>query len=299
MLRNLYEPVLKALGCFRKEHGIKISKASLGVAGVVSNQRQYVHLTNASLDLRADELKRKAGLTKVFLMNDFEAIGYAIDNLSNKDIKTIKKAPKMPKAPIAIIGAGTGLGKTLLVYDEKKGVYNPLPSEAHHSDFAAQAKLELELVKFVIKKRKLRARVTNGDILSGNGLEDIYLFLSGREKFKSARRSEEILRHEDKPKIISRFRKTDAVCRLAFDIFKEAYARFAKDCAIDALAYGGVYIAGGIAQKNPDIFDRKFVKVFGESDKMKDVLKKIPVCLITNPDAGLLGAGFAGVKMLR
>jgi glucokinase len=79
-------------------------------------------------------------------------------------------------------------------------------------------------------------------------------------------------------------------------MFKRAYANFAKNTALDGLALGGVYIAGGIAPKNKEIFDKEFVKIFEYSHKMGHVLKKIPIYLILNYDIGLLGAGFFGAK---
>ena len=81
-------------------------------------------------------------------------------------------------------------------------------------------------------------------------------------------------------------------------MFKALYAKFAKNCALDAVSFGGVYIAGGIAQKNSDIFDGQFIRIFENSEKMQEVLKKIPIYLIKNYKVGLLGAGFVCGKGL-
>lgn len=296
-LKNIYSAVNYSLGCMEKEHGIKITKACFGAAGAVSPERYYVHLTNAKLGLSAKELARKTALKKILLINDFEAIGYGINMLSEKDVKTIKKAWKIPKAPVVAIGAGTGLGKTLLIYDVNKKMYIPVPSEVHHAYFAAQNSHELKLADFIKKRRKIKF-ATNGDVLSGEGLESIYLFLRQSKKFKETKFTKEIGRSKTKPELISKYRKIDKTCKEAFKIFKTAYAKFAKNMALDALAFGGVYIAGGIAQKNSDIFDMEFVKIFGQSDKMRDILARMPIYLITNYDIGLIGAGFAGVKFL-
>lgn len=297
-LSNLYSAINEALNYIEKNNGIRVTKACLGVAGAVSYKMDYVHLTNARLDISAKDLKKKTLLKKILLMNDFEAVGYGINIISKKDIKTIKRAQKIPKAPIVVIGAGTGLGKTTLIYNEDKKIYIPVPSEAHHADFPAQNELQLDLVEFVKKYRKIKANVTNGDILSGDGLENIYYFL--RQKSKSKNRiAEGIDNSKNKPELISKYRKTDGICKATFDIFKNAYARFAKNMALDSLAFGGVYIAGGIAPKNKEIFDKEFVKIFEESHKMRKVLKKIPVYLISNYNLGLLGAGFAGARFLN
>ncbi len=295
-LNNLYSPINEALNCIKKNYGVKIIKACLGIAGAVSHKRDYVHLTNAKLDISTIELKKKTPLKKIMLVNDFEAVGYGINVLTKNDVKTIKKAEKIPKAPVVVIGAGTGLGKATLLYNEDKGMYVPVPSESHDSDFPAQNEIQLQLVNFIKRYRKIKV-VSNGDILSGEGLENIYHFL--RRKFKETKFTKEIDKAKNKPELISKYRKVDKTCKAAFEIFKMAYARFAKNMALDGLALGGVYIAGGIAPKNKEIFDKEFIKIFEESHKMMHILKKIPIYLIINRDAGLLGAGFAGSRLLQ
>lgn len=297
-LDNLHSAINKALSDFKKNSGITITKACLGIAGAVSYKRNYVHLTNAKLDVATKELKKKTQLKNILLMNDFEAVGYGINIISKKDAKTIKNAIKIPKAPIAVIGAGTGLGAAALFYNEDKKIYIPVPSEAHHTDFPAQNKLELELAEFIKKYRNIKSRVSNGDILSGDGLENIYLFLRKSRRFKETRYIKEVDASVKKPEIISKYRNVEPICKETFRIFKAAYAGFAKNMALGSLAFGGVYIAGGIAPKNKEIFDREFVKIFEESHKMRRLLEKIPVYLVLNYDIGLLGAGFAGARFL-
>lgn len=297
-LKDICSAINEALNYCQKNYRIKISKACFGAAGAVSIKRDYVHLTNAKLDLSTKELMKKTNLKKILLINDFEAVGYGINMLSKKDIKTIKRAAKIPKAPIVAIGAGTGLGKTMLVYNDERKMYIPLPSEAHHSDFPAQTRQELELVGFIRQYRKIR-NVSNGDVVSGAGLENIYLFLRKSGKFAKTQYTKEIDKSKNKPELISKYRKIDKTCKITFGMFKAAYAKFAKNMALDALALGGVYIAGGIAPKNVDIFDKEFVKIFRQSNKMRHILKRMPIYLITNHDAGLLGAGFAGSMFLK
>lgn len=165
-LNNLYEPINIVIDYASKEKGITLKKCCLAAAGAISPRKDYVNLTKANLHLSIKEVLNKTKLKKIILMNDFEAAGYGISMLSGKDIKTIKKGFKVPKTPIVVIGAGTGLGKTTMVYDNVKGIYIPLPSEIHHADFPAQNKAEAELVEF-IKRNKKTNNVSNGDIVSG------------------------------------------------------------------------------------------------------------------------------------
>ena len=101
------------------------------------------------------------------------------------------------------------------------------------------------------------------------------------------------------PELISKYRKMDPACKEAFRIFKIVYAKFARNLALDCMAFGGVYIAGGIAPKNRGIFDKEFISNFERNYAHADILKKIPVYLIINYNVGLLGAGFAGAKFLK
>ena len=118
------------------------------------------------------------------------------------------------------------------------------------------------------------------------------------KKSPTTKYTREINKNNYSPELISKYKKIDKTCKETLNIFKIIYAKFAKNFAIDILAYGGVYIAGGIAPKNKDIFDKEFIKAFENNYKLKYVLKKIPIYLVLNYNVGLLGSGFAGAKFL-
>lgn len=297
-LKGLHEAVNEAMNHIKKNYNIMIAKACFGVAGVVSNDKNFAKITNVRWDISKGTLMKKTNLKKIFLINDFEAVGYGINMLTKNDIAVIKKAKKIPKAPVIAIGAGTGLGKTTLIYDEHLKVYAPIPSEAGHTDFAAQNQEELELINFIKKYRNIKQNVSYEQLLSGQGLSNIYLFLRKYKKYPETKYTKEIDKAAGKPSLISRYRKMDRTCKYTFQIFKKIYARFARNFALDCLAYGGVYIAGGIAPKNKDIFDEEFVKIFENNYKLVNILKKIPIYLILNYNVGLLGAGLAATKFL-
>ena len=295
-LKGLHQAVNESLDYIQAHYKISIKKACFAVAGVLSRKMDFAETQNVPWSISKKELLRKTKLKNIMLLNDFEAIGYGINILGYKDTTTIKKGQKISKAPIVAIGAGTGLGKTTLIYDEHYKAYVPLPSEAGHSDFAAQSKEELDLIIFIKKHKKIRTSVSFEHVLSGQGLGNIYSFLRKSKKFPATKYAKEIDTSRNNPILISKYRKIDKTCKAAFEIFKKIYARFAKGFALDALAYGGVYIAGGIAMKNPDIFNKDFANEFQNNYKLSYVLRKIPVYLIKNQNIGLLGAGFFGAK---
>ena len=66
------------------------------------------------------------------------------------------------------------------------------------------------------------------------------------------------------------------------------------------LAYGGVYIAGGVAAKLPQLVTRtEFEASFRGSGTMAGELQKIPVFLNSNEESGLWGAAFYGQQQLK
>jgi glucokinase len=75
--------------------------------------------------------------------------------------------------------------------------------------------------------------------------------------------------------------------------FIKFYARCARNFALDGLATGGVVIGGGIAAKNPHLFGKEFLSEFVNNTAHKTLLEKIPIKVIMNYDASLLGAAFA------
>lgn len=290
-LKGLHEAINATLNYVEKRYKIKITKTCLAVAGVLSPNKDYAKITNVKWDVSKKMLRKKSTLKKIFLINDFEAIGYGINMLDKKDVAVIKKAKKIPKAPIAIVGAGTGLGKTTLIYSEEDKSYEPLPSEAGHTDFSAQNQQEIDLISFIKKYKKIKQNISYEQVLSGQGLINIHMFLKKSRRFKETRYTKEIDKSNN-PELISKYKEIDKTCKETFRLFKIIYARFAKNIALDALAFGGVYIAGGIAPKNKEIFDRDFVMEFENNFKLSYVLRKIPVYIILNLNAGLLGAGF-------
>jgi len=291
---SVIPPVREILGVSRR-HGIRPSKICIGVAGPLSLDRSEAWTTNADLVIRARDITKAAPMSSVMLLNDFEATGFGVNVLGRRDVERIKKGKGKSSSRIVVIGAGTGLGKSVLVYDKRKGLYLPLPSEGGHTDFPIQDDAEFELVSFIRRYRNIR-NVSYEEVLSGRGLEAIYYFLK-RKGLKSSHNNE-IEMSSDVPETISRFRKKDKLCRETFRLWARFYARCARNSALDCLALSGVYLAGGITAKNIDILkSREFVREFEGSDKMGMLLRDIPVYAVKRQDLGLLGALFAAYRM--
>lgn len=285
----------------KENYDIEINNCCIGAAGVVSSLNDYAELTNVSWNVDANEIIKNTALNNIKIINDFQIIGFGINYLNlnnNNDIYIVRKQKNEnlnQKFTKAIVGAGTGLGKSILVYNELFNTYIPLHSEGGHADFSIQNKLEFELVDFTKKLRKIKQPLTYEELISGRGLESIYLFLRQKNINKSSY-TEEIDKSDDKPQLISKYKSLDKTCKETFKLFTLFYARCLKNFALETMAVGGIYIAGGIALKNKEIFNTPaFISEFENTYRRNDLLKKIPIYVIMNYDVSLYGACYAAI----
>lgn len=304
-LDSLTPVIDKTLAYANKNYDINLDFGCIGVAGVVSPSKDYAQLTNVEWSLSSKELINNTALKSIYILNDFQTIGYGVNLLdpNSKDdifqIKTGKSDMIKSTATKAIIGAGTGLGKSILTYDEHFNAYIPIPSEGGHGDFPAQSDFEFQLIEFVKQLRKISNPLSYEEVLSGRGLESIYLFFRDTQKISDTQYTKEIENASEKAPLISKYKDKDETCKETFRLFTRIYARCAKNFVLDTLASGGLYIAGGIAVKNKEIFTTKdFIDEFENAYRRSDYLKTIPVNVIVNYDVSLYGACYAAMHKL-
>ncbi len=280
----------------KDKFNFSIENAVIGASGIISPLKDCISLTNANWKISHEEILNKTNLSSIKILNDFQLVGFGLNLIDeNKDILVVRENNKISKETTkAIIGAGTGLGKTILYYDSSKKIYIPLPTEGGHSDFPIQNKYEEKLVEFIKKQRKIKTSISYEDLLSGRGLENIYNFIRHNEEFEESKFTKEVNNAKDKAQIISKYKNIDVTCKKTFELFAKFYGRCAKNFVLDTLSFGGLYMAGGIASKSKDIFRTKhFIDEFEKSEVRKDFLKNIPIYVILNYDISLFGACFA------
>lgn len=288
-LTSLVPAIRQALEYGREKYEIEVDRGIVGVAGAVTDCRR-AKLTNLSWEVDAEKIKRKTGLGEFRIMNDFQIVGYGIESLGDGDLYQAKSGETRFGETRAVIGAGTGLGKSILVLDGKR--YVPIPSEGGHSDFPAIDQFDLLLADYIRSGRETSASYE--DLLSGRGIERIYEFL--REKRGKTEKTEVVERAEERAALISKYRETDSLCRETFRIYAKYYGRCAKNFVLETLATGGLYIAGGIASKNREIFvSPEFLGEFLNAEKQRGLLEMTPVYVIVNYDVSLYGACNAAV----
>lgn len=259
-----------------KEYKVKIIDAVFAVAGNVENGR--VKMTNTNHVIDPKRIVSKTLLKDVYLMNDFEALSYSIEKLPSKDLFLVNKGIKKKNENILVIGAGTGFGGSCLIYNDDD--YFILPTELGHFDFSIYDEFDFELANFIRNNYDV-VNVEFEDVLSGKGIERIYSFLSSKEGFVKTFSAMEI----------SKLKKKDIIAQKTFEIFYKYYARACKNFALTYLTSGGIYIGGGIVCKNLHFDENKFMEEFLkiDNDSFKEYLYKIPITVIKNYDASLLG----------
>ena len=301
-LESLTPAIIQTLTYVKNEHNIDVYDACIGAAGVVSESNDFADLTNVNWTVDTKDIIKNTSLKNAFIINDFQAIGYGVNLLdhSNKNdiiqvrIETNNKY--ITHQNRAIIGAGTGFGKCILFYDHLLKASIPHPSEGGHGDFPIYTDFEKRLLNFIEKEKKDLSPVCYEDVLSGNGIESIYNFLTKYNKYQLSEYQNLIKNSIEKASLISKYREIDELCKETFQYFIKFYGRCAKNFVLDTLATGGLYIAGGIASKNSDIFQTdEFLFEFENSHKQKELLKKIPIYVIMNYDVSLYGTCFAAM----
>ncbi|HZW61914.1 MAG TPA: glucokinase [Candidatus Babeliales bacterium] len=276
------------LNYVKKTYGMTIKRSCFAAAGVVSENHDYCKPTNLNFIIDSKQIMAKTGLTCAVIVNDFEVIGHGLHKLPSKSLIQVHHGTQRPRANRAIIGAGTGLGKCMLMWDNELSRYLPHASEGGHADFPAQNQLELDLINFIKTINKNQCNVSWEDMLSGNGIEHMYLFFKQRNSHVAASPQ---LKNGLPPDEVFRSRNLDEHSKNSFQLYAQIYARCAKDFALDALALGGIYIAGGIASKNLPLFEQSsFLNEFESCGKQQALLKQVPIFVITDYDVSLYGA---------
>ncbi|MGE4298770.1 MAG: glucokinase [Desulfovibrionaceae bacterium] len=250
----------------------------LAMAGPVRRGRQCA-LTNAALDVDLDIEGPLLALGPSKIINDFEAQAFACRTAAVADAQVALPGVGQPDGAVAVIGAGTGLGKCALVPLPYEDRHVTVPSEGGHATFPFASREEFEYLAFV-RARTGREHVIGDLVLSGTGLTLLHAFLHGEERTPR--------------EVTAAF--TDDAPTLAW--MARFYGRACRNYALEVLATGGVYVTGGIAAKTPALVTHPaFAAEFRSSDTHGPLLGRIPVLLNANEDSGLWGAALCALQL--
>lgn len=264
-----------------------LTAVCLGAAGPVTGL--VARLTNVPWLADATMLAERLGECPVRLLNDLEAMAYSVSVLEPDEVAVLQDGVAAPGGNAAIIAAGTGLGEALL--HNVDGQFIPSASEGGHADFAARTPRELALVEHLTG---IYGRVDHDRVISGPGLVNIFGFTHGvTDTSRACRVVGSGVDAAELPAAISACAIAGRCeqCVEALEIFVEAYGAEAGNLALRSMATAGVYLGGGIAPKVLTALEEgPFLDAFCAKAPLTDLLRTVPVSVILNPAAGLLGA---------
>lgn len=269
---------------FLAQHGgaSAVQAASFGVAGPIVNQA--ARLTNISWLVDAAAVRARFGIPRVRLINDLEAMAWSVPVLRAEELAVIQEGRRVPTGNAAVIAAGTGLGEALL--HNLDGQMVPSPTEGGHADFAPRTPDEIELLRHLVARF---GRADYERVLSGPGLVNIHRF--AHQGPCSA--CDVDADPAQVPSLITRsaleHRCPDCVRTL--QIFVSVYGAEAGNLALRSMATSGLFVGGGIAPKIlPALTDGRFIEAFRAKAPLDDMVSRVPVSVVLNEEAGLLGA---------
>jgi glucokinase len=259
--------------------------ACFGIAGPVHNGR--VETSNLPWIIEQSRLAKQIRLPATMLINDLEASAWGIEALSAQDLVSLNQVVPSDGNQ-AVIAPGTGLGEAGLYWNGSQ--HQVFACEGGHTDFAPQGDLQIALLRFLASRY---GHVSYERILSGPGLVNVYEFLRGQGCGDEPAGFAAQLSQGDKAATISSsaLNGTNPLAQQALDLWISVYGAEAGNLALKAMATGGIFLAGGISPKIlSKLTGPLFMEAFLGKGRLRPLLEDIPVQVITNDKAGLLGA---------
>jgi len=289
-----YASLEEILQLFMQDQPEDIELACFDVAGPVVDGRSRITnlpwvVERASL---VDYLQ-----APVVLINDMEAVAMAVAHAES--IRTAVLQPGRPElhGRRAVLAPGTGLGEGFLVWSQDRWL--TFGTEGGHTDFGPRTALQRRLLAYMQGKFD---HISYERVCSGIGIQNLYAFFKESERYPEPdwllRELESTL--DPTPVIVQAALQDKApICKAVLDLFVEILGSEAGNMALKILATGGVYLAGGLPRRILPRFQTSvFLNAFCGKGRFNEILSQIPLHVVLEPEAALLGAAWAGIDAL-
>jgi glucokinase len=281
---------------FLAKLGKPVHRACFAVAGPVIGGR--VKTTNLPWVIEETVLAQALNLdaNSVQLINDLEAIAWAVPILRPIDVQTINPGETVRNGTIGVIAPGTGLGESFLTWDEAR--YHAHSSEGGHSDFAPTDERQIHLLEHMLKKFD---HVSVERVCSGIGIPNIYAYLRDVERIPEKPEVETLIAAAGDPSVTIIQHALDSesrskLCAATIDMFVSIFASEAANLAVKVLATGGIYLAGGVSVHMLAALQRPaFMQSFKRKGRFADLMARIPIHVVLSLP-GLTGAAACGLE---
>jgi glucokinase len=281
---------------FLADVNLTVDSACFGVAGPVLGGRAQI--TNLPWVIDVECLRSTFGWTSVHLINDLEAVAYAIPVLQAEDIHTLSAGKPVPGGSLAVLAPGTGLGEAYVTIEDGRFVAHAC--EGSHASFAPINELQLELLRFLWGKGY--EHVSHERVCSGAlGIPNLYAYLKETGYAEEPAWLAEALANSSDPTPVIMTCALDEerpseLCRATLDLFAAILGQEAGNQALKVMATGGIYLGGGIPPRIlAKLQEPAFLDAIRRKGRFQGMLADIPVKVILNAQTGLLGAAAFGL----
>ncbi|GHO94987.1 glucokinase [Reticulibacter mediterranei] len=289
-----YESFTALVRAFLTDISYPITRAVFGIAGPVLNGR--VKVTSLPWIVDARQLQEDLAIPEVHLLNDLEVIAHAVPVLTPCELFTLNAGTPVPRAPIAVAAVGTGLGEAFLLWNGAR--YQVYPSEGGLANVAPINAHEAGLLTALFHTH---SHVSYDFLCGGVGLPHIYAFLKetsglGEPQWLATRLNNA---HDPTPVIVkAALDDVEPLCVETLKLFASLLGAETGNMALRMLATGGVYIGGGIPPYIlPFLQSDAFMQAFTNKGQLSTLLASIPVHVILNEMAGVIGAATYGFTL--
>lgn len=311
-IADFYKEIKNILKDLSDNHDITVSQGCFAIPGVAKGDLfLHPHLPWNTTQDHQDSSQRGidkqkiisiGGLERVYFINDFQAIAIGTQFADESSLKKLQQGKEVPQKTKLVIGAGNGLGASLLIWDNSLNQYIPSALNYSFTEFGAESELEFEFFKFLKNKT---GNIAWGKVLGAGagGIKLIYNFFNDYDQQKDFEKrrykNDKFIEYENYLDIFKN-RNKSARCNDSVNLFEKLYARIIRNAAY-AQSVGSVYITNTVAQEFPDIFGTElFIKkiielngiVIDEGSKkyLETYLNDISFFLVTNQKIPLYGA---------
>jgi glucokinase len=265
-----------------------LKQASFGVAGPVV--KGIAKITNLPWSIDCLALA-EAIQAPVVLVNDMDAIAEMVAHIDPQDQSTLYAGEPVEQGARGIIAPGTGLGEGFLVWAE--GRYQSYGTEGGHTDFGPRGDVQLALLDYLQAKYD---HVSYERVCSGIGIPNLYTFLRDSGRFEEpAWLAEALSKADDQTPVIAQTALAGGskLCEATLDLFIAILGSEAGNLALKILATGGMYLAGGIPRHILSWLQKpEFYRSFVSKGRFSDILSRIPLHVVINHDAALIGSAW-------
>lgn len=260
--------------------------AILALAGPIAGEQ--VPLTNSHWVVQPKQDIARYDLGEMILLNDFEALSLSLADLKAADIDPIGTGVAKPDGTRIVVGPGTGLGMAGLIRARENWI--PVPGEGGHVDLGPVSPRDFAIWPHL---ERSHGRISGETLLSGPGLVRLYRGICKTDGAVPALFTPVEI-------VNAGLSGENQQATEALTLFATYLGRLAGNLALNFMAFGGIYLAGGVSAKiAATLKSGVFREAFVEKAPHRALLEEMATAIIVKPDPALAGIASFSRKPAR